>query len=380
MVLDAAPAVSASAAAIAAGPVAFAAPAVSTAKKAGQAKATLTFYGPVGANAHWTITDGVGTVSGDASVGADGSVTLDIDVSALKDGTLTGGVTETDILGNTAAGPSITWLKDTAAALGGFKVNGALPVGGIVATNNRYLSLSLSYVDLTSGVWQMAFSTDGGTTWTNVENYAAFGAVALPAVDGLYNVAVRVVDIAGNITIATQQVRLDTTGPQLVDPIANGTVYDVGQVITLTIGVSDVDGLGAMSTTLDGKVISSGTVLTIGIDTLAAGNHVIVVWAKDALGNTSSFTVTFRVSATTTGLINALNDGLANGKVTGNVVNMMTKLQSATAALQRGDKASARGLLATFVLQVQSAAGKTIAADYATLLVGWANDLIARLS
>jgi len=78
-------------------------------------------------------------------------------------------------------------------------------------------------------------------------------------------------------------------------------------------------------------------------------------------------------------MIKALSDGVASGKVTGNIVNMMMKLQSAAAALLRGDRASAKGLLATFVLQVQSAAGKSIAADYATLLVGWANDLTARL-
>jgi hypothetical protein len=382
LLLDAAPAVGSGAAAkIAfAGPAVIAAPAVSTAKKAGQAKATLTFYGPVGANAHWTITDGVNTVSGDATVGADGSVTLEVDVSTLADGVLSGGVLETDILGNTAAGPSITWLKDTAAASGAFQVNGAVPVNGIVATNNRFLALSLNYFDVTSGVSQMAFSTDGGTTWTNVESYAAFGAVALGTADGLYNVAVRIVDLAGNITIATQQVRLDTTGPQIVSPLAAGTVYDVGQVITLTAGVSDIDNVASISVTLDGRVISSGTVISIGIDTLAAGNHTIVIYAKDALGNSSTVTVTFRVSATTTGLVKALNDGLANGKVTGNINNLTTKLDAATAALLRGDTASARGHLATFVNQVQSGAGKSIATDYANLLVGWANDLIARLS
>ena len=383
--LDAAPAVTGgAAAAIAFAGVAFLAPAVSTAKKAGQAKATLAFYGPVGANAHWTIGDGVKSVSGDATVGADGSVTVEIDVSTLADGVLLGSVLETDILGNTAAGPSITWLKDTAAASGGFQVNGATPINGIVATNNRFLSLSLNYFDATSGVSAMAFSTDGGMTWTPVESYGSFGAVALPAVDGLYNVAVRIVDLAGNITLATQQVRLDTTGPAIADPYLNGLIYDVGQTITLSFAVSDVDNVGWISSSLDGttiasKLISSQIVISISVDGLAAGNHVLIVTAKDSLGNMSSVTVTFQVHATAQGLVNAFNDGVAQGKITGNQVNTLNKLQAAVAAMQRGDRASAKTALITFINQVQSQLGRGIDTTYGNRLIAWANDLLSRI-
>jgi hypothetical protein len=385
--MDAAPSVTsgAGAAAIAfAGPAVIASPAVSTAKKAGQAKATLVFYGPAGANAHWTIGDGAKSVSGDATIGTNGSVTVEIDVSTLADGVLVGSVLETDILGNTADGPSITWLKDTAAASGGFQVNGATPINGIVATNNRYLSLALNYFDITSGVSEMAFSTDGGMTWTPVESYGAFGAVALGTTDGLYNVAVRIVDLAGNITLATQQVRLDTTGPTIVDPYMNGLLYDVGQTITLSFAVSDPDNVGWISSSLDGstvasKLISSQIVVSISVDGLAAGNHVLIVTAKDGLGNQSSVTVQFTVRATAQGLVNAFNDGISQGKITGNQTNTMNKLQAAVAAMQRGDRAGAKTALQTFINQVQSNLGKGIDPTYGNRMIAWANDLIAHL-
>jgi len=47
--------------------------------------------------------------------------------------------------------------------------------------------------------------------------------------------------------------------------------------------------------------------------------------------------------------------------------------------LLAGNHTSAKSYLATFVTQVQTGSGTTINSAYASLLVNWAQDLIARL-
>jgi hypothetical protein len=384
LVLDKAPLPASNAAGIAFSAATFVAPAVmpptSAVNSSSRASMPLKLAGPAGALATYTITDGLGgSVTGTATIGDDGSASIFVDVSTLADGTLTATVMETDVLGNTAPGTPGSWQKDTSGPTGGFLVNGAIPLNGVVATRNRFLSLSLSCTDVASGVAQMSFSLDGGATWQVTDPYGPAEAVALGTTDGLYTILAKITDGVGNSTLLTQQVRLDTTGPTITDSIADGFIYDVGQTITLTFGGSDVDGIKSISASLDNKVISSGSPVQISIDGLKWGTHTLVITATDNLGNTSSVTVQFVVRATTTGLINALNDGVASGKITANANNLMTKLQAAQAAVQRGDRAGAKNLLATFVNQVQSQAGKGITSDYATLLIGWTNDLIARL-
>jgi hypothetical protein len=78
-------------------------------------------------------------------------------------------------------------------------------------------------------------------------------------------------------------------------------------------------------------------------------------------------------------MINAFNDGIAQGKITGNQVATLNKLQAAQAAMQRGDRASAKTALSTFINQVQSQLGKGIDPTYGNRLIAWANDLMSRL-
>jgi hypothetical protein len=276
-------------------------------------------------------------------------------------------------------------VKDSTPAGGGFTVNNTPPVNAVVVTNKRFLSLSLNFADAGSGVSQVAFSADGGATWQVVDaGNPAFEAVALPATDGTYAVTVQVTDSAGNVATFVQQVRLDTTGPAIVDPYLSSLIYDVGQTITFSFGVSDPDNVGWISSTMDGNsvtssYVSSQIVVSISVDGLGAGTPVLVVTAKDNLGNTSSVSVTFQVHATAQGLINAFNDGVAQGKITGNQTAQMNKLQAAQAAMQRGDRTSTRQALNAFINQVQAQSGKSIDAGYAALLISWANDLISRV-
>ncbi len=299
---------------------------------------------------------------------------------SLPDGVYTVGATLTDAAGNTSAvGFAAQQLViDTTAPTGSFSISGSTVVNGQAATNNRSLALQLAFADAGSRLTTVSLSTDGGQTYPVSEAYAAFEAVALGA-DGLYVVAVRVSDAAGNSYVATQSIRLDTSGPVITDSLsspANSGSYDVGQNVTFTYTASDVDGATATAT-LDSKlVLASGA--TFNTETLLAGSHTIVVVATDSLGNRSTSTVAFQVHATAGGLITAVNDGLKNGQITCNASNMITKLQAAQAAYARGDNATAKGLLNTFLNQVSSQAGKGISSSYAALLTNWTQDLISR--
>jgi hypothetical protein len=110
-----------------------------------------------------------------------------------------------------------------------------------------------------------------------------------------------------------------------------------------------------------------------------AAAHTILIPATGTLGNVPSAMVTFEVHATVGGLITAIKDGTAAGRITSNTNQLLTKLQAAQAALARNDLASARSMLAVFINQVRSQAGKGIDAGYAALLVNLTDDLLGRL-
>jgi FIMAH domain-containing protein len=154
----------------------------------------------------------------------------------------------------------------------------------------------------------------------------------------------------------------------------------VGQSVTLTDSASDADNVASLSAVLDGTTAISSRV-AFNTETLAAGTHTIVITAKDGLGNVSTTTITLTVHATVGGLTTAVNDGVTHLQITSSTVatQLTAYLSSAQSALTAGNHTSAKSYLASFVAYVQGQSGTTINAAYAALLVGWANDLIARL-
>ena len=77
----------------------------------------------------------------------------------------------------------------------------------------------------------------------------------------------------------------------------------------------------------------------------------------------------------------AVNDGRSSNKITSSTTSsqLLSYLTSAQNALNAGNTAQAKSYLASFVSYVQAQSAVTITPAYATLLAGWANDLIARL-
>jgi hypothetical protein len=98
-----------------------------------------------------------------------------------------------------------------------------------------------------------------------------------------------------------------------------------------------------------------------------------VITATDALGNKSTSTVTFTVHATISGLIAAVNDGVAKKYVT---ATLGSQLLSTLNSAFNGNSAHTK--ISQFVNQVKSA-GTAINAAYAALLLNWGNDLLSRV-
>ena len=59
--------------------------------------------------------------------------------------------------------------------------------------------------------------------------------------------------------------------------------------------------------------------------------------------------------------------------------NLVKQLQTVQTALTNRNNPSARNGLQQFINQVNAYTGKSITSAYATLLVNWANDLLARI-
>ena len=172
----------------------------------------------------------------------------------------------------------------------------------------------------------------------------------------------------------------DQTGPAITTSItAPGTSgsYDLGDTVTFSYSATDPSGVTSSSATLDDTTtITSGAALDL--YTLTAGTHTIKVTATDGLGNISAATVTFQIHATIAGLVSAVNYGVNRNLVSTSISSRLVSTLNSAQSQAAGNVTAAKSYLNTFVTQVQGAGAK-ITSSFATLLVNWAQDLIARL-
>jgi hypothetical protein len=301
---------------------------------------------------------------------------------ALATGTYTVTAVSFNVAGNpsyTAYAPK-TLVIDTNPPTGSFSVKGTT-LGGVTYTNNPTLTLSLAFSGAPAGLYQMAFSTNGGATFGAPVAYSTSGTVALPNATGTDTVAVEVTDLAGNSAVFTTLVDLVRTTATISSTITaptNAGSYDVGQQVTLTASATAVDPVVSVTATLDGKAWSLGTALDT--TTLAAGNHTVAISATDAAGNVTTETLTLAVHATVQGLVAAVDYGVAKGYITSSTA--ASALETALAKAQSAITANMTATAITDLKQFLSDLAKdkkVIKPSYAALLTGWASDLITRL-
>ncbi|MBI3999878.1 MAG: RHS repeat protein, partial [Candidatus Omnitrophica bacterium] len=115
--------------------------------------------------------------------------------------------TFSDAAGNTT---TVNWTVtlDTVLPTGSITIN-----SGATYANSTNVILALTGSDVTSGVDQMRFSTDGGTTWTAWETFSTTKSLTLPTGDGTKTVQYQLIDKAGLIsTVFSDTIILITSG------------------------------------------------------------------------------------------------------------------------------------------------------------------------
>ncbi len=131
-------------------------------------------------------------------------------------------------------------IVDTTPPTGTISINSNQSV-----TNNRAVTLSLTWSDGTgSGVARMRFSDDGAH-WTAWEALKATRAYTLPAGEGYHTVRVQYRDVAGNNSATFSDfIRLDTVPPSGTIIINGGALSTVTPSVTLGLTWTDGSGSG----------------------------------------------------------------------------------------------------------------------------------------
>ena len=190
-------------------------------------------------------------------------------------------------------------------------------------------------------------------------------------------------DGTGNIaTTGTTVTVVDTVAPALAIGSPQARTYLHSEVVTMSFSASDAgSGLGAMMATarLDGVVVANGQ--SISMLTLALGTHTFVLTAADLAGNSRSQTVTFTVAATIDSLIASVNVFAGQKKIddANTVKSLLTKLNDAKQAAQRGNKTAAINKLQEFIDLVEAQNSRHITADAAQILIADAQYVIGTL-
>jgi hypothetical protein len=261
-----------------------------------------------------------------------------------------------------------TLLIATSGPVGSWTISGGRVIGGVLFTGSKTPTLTLAY-SAPGGIYQMATSTDNGTSWSAPAAFATSTSVSLSGGDGVYNVVVKLIDAAGNIAYYSQPVGLDTTGPVLSyaisSPQGTGIGYDGSADIMISGGASDASGVSSVKVVLDSSVtITSGAVDT---DTLLAGSHTIVVTGVDGFGNTSTQTITFQLRPSRAGIATAINEGVSAGAISSSeAARLLTILKNTSYSLTTD--------LNGFITEVRSQNVKVISSSEASLLINWAQD------
>jgi hypothetical protein len=145
--------------------------------------------------------------------------------------------------------------------------------------------------------------------------------------------------------------------------------YLHSETVTPSFSWADtVSGVQTASAALDGTAVAPAQ--PISLLPLSLGSHTLDVVAFDTAGNSTRQSVSFRIVATIDSLIASVNLYAQQGAIDGNLQKtLLSKLNEAKSAMQRGNTASASGTLRDFIDQCQAKSGRGIQADVAAALI-----------
>ena len=124
---------------------------------------------------------------------------------------------------------------DTSAPTGSFSIN-----NGANYTNTTAVTLNMAGDDGQTGLFQMRYSLDLGSTWSAWEAYASARSVTLSTGDGTKTVYVQFMNNAGMASATlSDTIILDTVLPTGAMTINSGATYTTSANVTLTLSATD---------------------------------------------------------------------------------------------------------------------------------------------
>lgn len=217
-----------------------------------------------------------------AQVSLDGSAWSD-ELTLSEDGVYTFQARVIDNAGNVTVVSRTVQIDATEPALSAPVLTGTPGLSGWYTSEVEFVT---DASDATSGLAGLLYSADGGA-WLP-------GPLTLP--DGQHTVQVQATDHAGNVSLTSQTVDVDTTPPQsaFVTPAEGSTSYAHGNAFVMGGGSLDVtSGLAGAQISLDGGAtwlplsIAPDGSWSYSWDTTGVpnGSHVVLVEAGDLAGN-----------------------------------------------------------------------------------------------
>jgi hypothetical protein len=264
---------------------------------------TLTITGQVGSIANVVMTDGglplPNVANGMDVIGSTGTLSLAVDSSNLKDGSVSISVTLTNGAGDSAAWAG-TITKDTLAPAVGL----AAPTYINIANVKTYQPLVTTEAGATAGY----VMTDGKSTQSGAKPVTSSGQWNLPIIassfkDGPITLTVTVTDPAGNPTVVTANLVKDTVAPAgsftIGGTVINGTTATNNSMLPLSLAFTATSGIGTVAFSTNGgstygaaqPFATTASVPLTGSD----GVYTIAVQVTSNAGNIAIFTKQVRL-------------------------------------------------------------------------------------
>ena len=207
----------------------------------------------------------------------------------------------TDAAGNSETQKSVVGVSvrtdDTTPPSGLVTIN-----AGATWTKTTAVTLALSATDMGgSGMSQMRFSSDAGSTWSAWETFATSKSHTLPSGDGAKRVSVQFKDASGNISgNAFDDIGLDGTAPYTTINAGSGATYYGTQIFTLS-PADNGSGVTITQHKVDSGSFASGTSVTVAAPASGTAAHTITWTSTDAAGNGQTGSIGFTLSAPVSG-------------------------------------------------------------------------------